>query len=126
MASAGTPVVFVHGLWLHADSWGAWVDLFREAGYAPQAPGWPGDSDTVEETDGRIGFDKDAGCRPVERSPFLVGASYTPAATTDWVQDLRARALRQLGRSRASASAGRRSRGRASPRPVSRPPPPRA
>ncbi len=50
MSSAGTPVVFVHGLWLHADSWGAWVDLFREAGYAPTAPGWPGDSNTVEET----------------------------------------------------------------------------
>lgn len=50
MAARGTPVVFVHGLWLHADSWGAWVDLFREAGYAPVAPGWPGDSSTVEET----------------------------------------------------------------------------
>src|SRR5712691_2780492 len=50
MASTGTPVVFVHGLWLHADSWGAWVDLFREAGYAPVAPGWPGDSSTIEET----------------------------------------------------------------------------
>jgi non-heme chloroperoxidase len=48
--TAGTPVVFVHGLWLHADSWGAWVDLFREAGYAPTAPGWPGDSGTIEET----------------------------------------------------------------------------
>src|SRR5215472_4347636 len=47
---AGGPVVFVHGLWLHADSWGPWVDLFREAGYEPQAPGWPGDGDTVEET----------------------------------------------------------------------------
>jgi non-heme chloroperoxidase len=47
---AGRPVVFVHGLWLHATSWGPWVDLFREAGYAPTAPGWPGDSDTVEET----------------------------------------------------------------------------
>jgi len=50
MAAAGTPVLFVHGLWLHADSWGNWVDLFRDAGYAPSAPGWPGDSDTVEET----------------------------------------------------------------------------
>ena len=48
--AAGTPVVFVHGLWLHADSWGAWVDLFREHGYAPVAPGWPGDGDTVEDT----------------------------------------------------------------------------
>jgi len=50
MTPAGTPVVFVHGLWLHADSWGAWVDLFRESGYAPVAPGWPGDSSTIEET----------------------------------------------------------------------------
>ena len=50
MAPAGTPVVFVHGLWLHADSWGRWVELFRERGYAPVAPGWPGDSDTVDET----------------------------------------------------------------------------
>ena len=33
-----TPVVFVHGLWLHADSWGAWVDLFREQGYEPSRP----------------------------------------------------------------------------------------
>ena len=47
---AGRPVVFVHGLWLHATSWDPWVDLFRQAGYAPTAPGWPGDSDTVEET----------------------------------------------------------------------------
>src|SRR6267143_7034777 len=50
MAQGGTPVVFVHGLWLHADSWGAWIDLFRGAGYAPTAPGWPGDSGTIEET----------------------------------------------------------------------------
>jgi pimeloyl-ACP methyl ester carboxylesterase len=50
MAPDGTPVVFVHGLWLHADSWGAWIDRFRAAGYAPSAPGWPGDSATVEET----------------------------------------------------------------------------
>ena len=50
MTPAGTPVVFVHGLWLHADSWGPWVDLVREAGYVPTAPGWPGDSSTIEET----------------------------------------------------------------------------
>src|SRR5207245_352983 len=50
MTPASTPVVFVHGLWLHAGSWGPWVDLFREAGYAPAAPGWPGDSSTIEET----------------------------------------------------------------------------
>jgi len=50
MEPASTPVVFVHGLWLHATSWGPWVDLFKEAGYAPVAPGWPGTADTVEET----------------------------------------------------------------------------
>jgi pimeloyl-ACP methyl ester carboxylesterase len=43
-----TPVVFIHGLWLHASSWAPWVDLFTEAGYAPIAPGWPGDPETVE------------------------------------------------------------------------------
>jgi pimeloyl-ACP methyl ester carboxylesterase len=50
MATDGTPVVFVHGLWLHADSWGAWVERFRAEGYAPVAPGWPGDAATIEET----------------------------------------------------------------------------
>jgi non-heme chloroperoxidase len=50
MAEGPTPVVFVHGLWLHATSWGAWVDLFRESGFAPTAPGWPGTADTVEES----------------------------------------------------------------------------
>ncbi|MGI8334803.1 alpha/beta hydrolase [Actinomadura scrupuli] len=44
-----TPVIFIHGLWLHATSWNPWVELFREAGYEPLAPGWPGDPDTVEE-----------------------------------------------------------------------------
>lgn len=47
--TAGTPVVFIHGLWLHATSWQPWVDLFRESGYDPIAPGWPGEPGTVEE-----------------------------------------------------------------------------
>ncbi|WP_326560912.1 alpha/beta hydrolase [Micromonospora sp. NBC_01796] len=42
-----TPVLFIHGLWLHASSWDPWVQHFQDAGYAPQAPGWPGDGDTV-------------------------------------------------------------------------------
>ncbi|ETK33457.1 alpha/beta hydrolase [Microbispora sp. ATCC PTA-5024] len=45
-----TPVIFIHGLWLHASSWTPWIDLFQEAGYAPSAPGWPGDGATVEES----------------------------------------------------------------------------
>ncbi|MER5881436.1 alpha/beta hydrolase [Streptomyces sp. NPDC060235] len=43
------PVVFIHGLWLHATSWAPWIDLFEREGYAPVAPGWPGDPGTVEE-----------------------------------------------------------------------------
>ena len=42
-------VVFIHGLWLHATSWNPWLERFREAGYNPIAPGWPGEPDTVEE-----------------------------------------------------------------------------
>jgi pimeloyl-ACP methyl ester carboxylesterase len=41
-------VLFIHGLWLHATSWDAWQARFRDAGYEPQAPGWPGDGETVE------------------------------------------------------------------------------
>ena len=47
--STPTPVLFIHGLWLHATSWQAWVDLFADNGYAPVAPGWPGEPDTVAE-----------------------------------------------------------------------------
>jgi pimeloyl-ACP methyl ester carboxylesterase len=50
MAGTKAPVVFIHGLWLHATSWGPWQELFAEAGYEPSAPGWPGDADTVEAT----------------------------------------------------------------------------
>jgi non-heme chloroperoxidase len=48
-ASGKTPVVFVHGLWLLPSSWERWEDLFRESGYAPVAPGWPDDPQTVEQ-----------------------------------------------------------------------------
>ena len=50
MTQPGRPAVFIHGLWLHASSWGPWLELFREAGYAPAAPGWPGDLETVQES----------------------------------------------------------------------------
>lgn len=44
-----TPVVFIHGLWLHADSWGAWVKLFRRLGYEASAPGWPREPSSIHE-----------------------------------------------------------------------------
>ena len=47
---ADQPVVFIHGLWLHATSWQPWIELFRAEGYDAVAPSWPGERDTVEET----------------------------------------------------------------------------
>jgi pimeloyl-ACP methyl ester carboxylesterase len=49
MASGQKPVIFIHGLWLHATSWSPWIDLFREAGYEAVAPGWPNEPSTVAE-----------------------------------------------------------------------------
>ncbi|ANJ28562.1 alpha/beta hydrolase [Agromyces aureus] len=45
-----TPVVFIHGLWIHSSAWAPWQELFAANGYEPFAPGWPGDADTVEAT----------------------------------------------------------------------------
>lgn len=42
-----TPVVFIHGLWMHSSSWRDWISLFEAAGYPAIAPGWPGESTTV-------------------------------------------------------------------------------
>ena len=87
MSATAKPVVFIHGLWLHADSWSPWVDLFREHGYAPVAPGWPGDAGTVEET--RSASDRVAGhgidavvdeyARAIDalgRKPIVIGHSF--------------------------------------------------
>jgi len=49
MQSAQRPVVFIHGLWLHSTSWTPWVELFARSGYAPSAPGWPHEPETVSE-----------------------------------------------------------------------------
>jgi non-heme chloroperoxidase len=43
------PVVFIHGLWLLANSWESWATRFEEAGYAALTPGWPDDPVTVDE-----------------------------------------------------------------------------
>ncbi|MBO0678901.1 alpha/beta hydrolase [Mycolicibacterium sp. S2-37] len=44
------PVVFIHGLWIHASAWEPWAALYRGEGYDPVVAGWPGDSDTVDAT----------------------------------------------------------------------------
>ena len=48
-ASALTPVVFIHGLWLLPSSWDRWAAVFEDAGYTALTPGWPDDPETVEE-----------------------------------------------------------------------------
>lgn len=45
-----TPVVFIHGLWMHAVSWKPWARLFTERGYRPVVAGWPGEAESVEPT----------------------------------------------------------------------------
>jgi pimeloyl-ACP methyl ester carboxylesterase len=44
------PIVFIHGLWLHAESWNKWMEFFRGNGYEATAASWPGDSETTEAT----------------------------------------------------------------------------
>lgn len=82
-----TPVIFIHGLWLHATSWTPWLDLFRQAGYAPSAPGWPGEPDTVEAARANPDSVADHGIDDVvahyakiiaglDRPPILIGHSF--------------------------------------------------
>ena len=47
MSSTRTSVMFIHGLWLHATSWGNWTRLFGDAGFNAFAPGWPSEADTI-------------------------------------------------------------------------------
>ena len=39
MTVKANPVIFIHGLWIHASAWQPWLDLFAERGYAVSAPG---------------------------------------------------------------------------------------
>jgi pimeloyl-ACP methyl ester carboxylesterase len=49
-AAKPNPVIFIHGLWIHAAAWQPWLDLFESRGYRGSAPGWPGDAPTVGQT----------------------------------------------------------------------------
>ena len=81
------PVVFIHGLWLHATSWGSWMSLFKESGYEPTAPGWPNEPRTVaaarEQPDAVAGVGIDEATRhyasiieQLDQPPVLVGHSF--------------------------------------------------
>jgi pimeloyl-ACP methyl ester carboxylesterase len=53
MPAAKTPVIFIHGLWLHSTSWSPWVECFNESGYDATAPGWPQEPTTVADARAR-------------------------------------------------------------------------
>jgi pimeloyl-ACP methyl ester carboxylesterase len=83
----GRPVVFIHGLWLHASSWGAWLQLFEASGYAPVAPGWPGAPDWIEDARAHPGAVAGKGIDDIvahytnviaalETPPILIGHSF--------------------------------------------------
>jgi alpha-beta hydrolase superfamily lysophospholipase len=87
MSGNRRPVVFIHGLWLHASSWQPWVDLFDQAGYVAAAPGWPGDGETVAASRANPDAIADHGIDDVvehylrifdglDRKPILVGHSF--------------------------------------------------
>jgi pimeloyl-ACP methyl ester carboxylesterase len=81
------PVIFIHGLWIHATAWQPWLDLFQENGYAVSAPGWPRDSATVAQTRENPAAMNDIGIEQMvghyagligspEIKPILVGHSF--------------------------------------------------
>lgn len=48
-SSGKQPVVFVHGLWLLAESWNGWRELFEAEGYSTVAVDWPADQGSYAE-----------------------------------------------------------------------------
>ena len=33
------PLIFIHGLWIHATAWQPWLEMFESHGYSVSAPG---------------------------------------------------------------------------------------
>jgi pimeloyl-ACP methyl ester carboxylesterase len=84
---ARTPVVFIHGLWIHSSAWAPWIELFEANGYAASAPGWPGDADTVAATRAAADALDDVGIEQIchhyadyidtlEAKPIVIGHSF--------------------------------------------------
>ncbi|MFF7094462.1 alpha/beta hydrolase [Streptomyces rubradiris] len=81
-----TPVVFIHGVWLHARCWESWAARFTSMGFLALAPGWPGEARTAPDVRaspeplGRVGLDAltehYAGIvRSFDVAPVIVGHS---------------------------------------------------
>ena len=87
MSNTPVPVIFIHGLWLHPQSWAPWAGMFERAGYQPMTPGWPGVPDTVEaaranpDSIGNHGIDDVTGhyaaiIAELPAKPVLIGHSF--------------------------------------------------
>jgi pimeloyl-ACP methyl ester carboxylesterase len=87
MASALRPVIFIPGLWMHAESWTEWAGLFRERGYDPILKSWPGVPPTIAEARAHPETMADRGIAEIagryaeivhslEVKPVLVGHSF--------------------------------------------------
>lgn len=83
----GTPVVFIHGLWVAKTAWQPWIDKFAAAGHEAVAPGWPGEAETAAETradpaaQAGVGLDDvvaefSRAARTFDAPPVLVGHSF--------------------------------------------------
>jgi len=81
------PIVFVHGLWLHGESWKKWIGFFREKGYEAIAASWPGDAANTEATRKNAGALAGYGVREIadhiatqlkvfDKKPILIGHSF--------------------------------------------------
>lgn len=81
-------IVLVHGAWLNAESWSAWVSRYEARGYQVVAPSWPHDDRPVAELRAspspelaNIGVDEivahyAAIIRALPSKPYLVGHSF--------------------------------------------------
>jgi pimeloyl-ACP methyl ester carboxylesterase len=80
-------VGFVHGLWLHAESWKPWIEFFREKGYGAGSASWPGDAGTTEATRRNAGAVAGYGVREIadhiagqiaklDSKPVIIGHSF--------------------------------------------------
>lgn len=99
------PVVFIHGLWIHASAWQPWIDLFSDLGYAVSAPGWPGDSDTVAATRNNADDLNDVGiARIVEHYAALTDPQPKPVVVGHSFGGLIAQALLAGGHAAAAAA----------------------
>ena len=128
MSTNKTPVIFIHGLWIHSSAWQPWLDLFATHGYRLSAPGWPGDAPTVADTRANADALNDVGIAQIvdhyadligtpERKPMVIGHSFGGLIAQELLASGHAAAAVAIDppRSRASKrcrsrSCGRRSR----------------